>query len=87
MNMQEFCNWFALCNALKFINNASKLTGRRIDETEIIYKDVMNYIEEVSGDIETCINEADGVPFKYSLSSRSEDSREVADLKYEFLKK
>lgn len=85
MPMRECCNWIALCNALKFINHTSTLTGKRIDEKDIDYREMINYIESVSGDIETCFREKGGVPFKYSLNMYLEDSKEITDLSYDFL--
>ena len=72
-------------NALKFINHTSTLTGKRIDEKDIDYREMINYIESVSGDIETCFREKGGVPFKYSLNMYLEDSKEITDLSYDFL--
>lgn len=85
MSDQEFCNWVALCNALKFINNTSELTGRHVDEKDIDYREMINYISTVSGDIATCLKEKHGVPFKYSLDTRLKESLEIEDLNYEFL--
>jgi hypothetical protein len=85
MSEEEFCNWLALCNALKFINNTSELTGKFIDEKDIDYREMINYINTVSGDIATCLREKSGVPFKYSLDTSSTESLETEDLSYEFL--
>jgi hypothetical protein len=85
MNEQEFCNWLALCNALKFINNTSVLTGKFVDEKDIHYREMINYINAVSGDIATCLREKGGVPFKYSLDISLKESLETEDLTYEFL--
>jgi ethanolamine utilization protein EutA (predicted chaperonin) len=85
MSEQEFCNWLALCNALKFINSTSELTGKIIDEKDIDYREMINYISTVSGDISTCLKEKQGVPFKYSLDTRLKESLEIEDLNYEFL--
>jgi hypothetical protein len=85
MSEQEFCNWLALCNALKFINSTSELTGKIIDEKDIDYREMINYISTVSGDISTCLKEKHGVPFKYSLDTRLKESLEIEDLNYEFL--
>lgn len=85
MPIKERCNWIALCNALKFINHTSSTTGKKVDEKDIDYREMINYIESVSGDIETCLREKGGVPFKYSLVTNSEDSKEIEDLTYSFL--
>ena len=85
MSEQEFCNWLALCNALKFINNTSQLTGKFIDEKDIDYREMINYINTVSGDIATCLREKAGVPFKYSLDTSTKESLDIEDLNYEFL--
>ena len=85
MYEQEFCNWLALCNALKFINNTSILTGKFVDEKDIDYREMINYISAVSGDIATCLKEKGGVPFKYSLDTSLKESLETEDLTYEFL--
>ena len=87
MSEQEFCNWLALCNALKFINNTSELTGKVVDEKDIDYREMINYISTVSGDIATCLREKSGVPFKYSLDTSTKESLEIEDLNYEFLDK
>lgn len=87
MSEQEFCNWLALCNALKFINNTSELTGKVVDEKDIDYREMINYISTVSGDIATCLREKSGVPFKYSLDTSLKESLEIEDLTYEFLDK
>ena len=85
MSEQEFCNWLALCNALKFINNTSEISGKHIDEKDIDYREMINYISTVSGDISTCLKEKQGVPFKYSLDTSLKESLEIEDLSYEFL--
>jgi hypothetical protein len=85
MSKEEFCNWLALCNALKFINNTSQLTGKFIDEKDIDYREMINYINTVSGDIATCLREKAGVPFKYSLDTSTKESLDIEDLNYEFL--
>lgn len=82
-----FCKWVALCNALKFINNTSQLTGKHVDEKDIDYREMVNYISTVSGDIATCLKEKNGVPFKYSLDINTKESLEIEDLSYEFLDK
>jgi hypothetical protein len=85
MSVVELSRWFALCNALKFINQTSVLRNKRVLEKDIEYRKILEYIEDVGGDIKTCINATGGAPFKYSLSSNSEESWEVEDLNYEFL--
>jgi hypothetical protein len=85
MTDEEFCNWIALCNALKFINNTSQLTGKCIKEKDIDYREMINYINTVSGDIHTCFKEKSGIPFKYNLDSYIKESLETEDLSYEFL--
>jgi hypothetical protein len=87
MSEQEFCNWIALCNALKFINNTSEISGKHVNEKDFDYKEMINYINTVSGDISTCLKEKQGVPFKYSLDTRLKESLEIEDLTYEFLDK
>jgi hypothetical protein len=85
MNVQEVCNWMALCNALKFINHTCAITGKHVNEKDINYREMNNYISSVSGDMITCLREANGIPYKYSLSRRSEESLELSDISYEFL--
>lgn len=85
MDTVELSNWWALCNALKFINHTSKARNVIIDEKDLDYREILNYISSVSGDIATCIDAAYGVPFKYSLFSDTEDSYNTDDLSYEFL--
>jgi hypothetical protein len=85
MSIIELSNWFALCNALKFINQTSALRKQRVLEKDIDYRKILEYIEDAGGDIKTCIKATGGVPYKYSLSSTTEESWEIEDLDYEFL--
>lgn len=85
MSLDEEAKWMALCNALKFINNTSQLTGVQIKEKDISHGDLLTYINNVSGDIKTCVETMGGIPFKYSLSSSTEESKNTEELSYEFL--
>lgn len=85
MSVDEEAKWIALCNALKFINHTSQTSGIVIKEKDIHHSDLLTYINNVSGDIKTCITEKGGVPFKYSLSSASEEAKITDELTYEFL--
>lgn len=82
MTVDEFCNWFALANALKFINNTSALTGKSIKEKDIDTRQMIEYVNSVSGDIKTCLETSGGIPHKYSLVS-SEDSLNTNELSYD----
>jgi len=84
-SLEEMSKWMALCNGLKFINNTSATTGIEIDEKDISHNELLTYINDVSGDIRTCIKEKGGVPFKYSLSNNSDESKNTEDLTYDFL--
>lgn len=85
MSRRELCNWIALCNALKFINHTSSMTGRFIDESDIVYKEMIHYITAVSGDMATCLRETDGIPFKYSLCTSESGTTDIEEVNYEFL--
>ncbi len=85
MPLQELSNWLALCNALKFINDKSRKCGVYVDEKDINYRELNNYIVSTSGDIATCLRETGGVPFKFSLSLENEESLDTNDLTFEFL--
>lgn len=85
MSLDEEAKWVALCNALKFINNTSQLTGKNIEEKDISHGDLLTYINNVSGDIKTCIERTGGVPYKYSLRGSTEESNNTEELTYEFL--
>jgi hypothetical protein len=86
MNLQTFCNWFALCNALKFINNGCELSGKYVDENDLDYRGIINYVNSVGGDIMTCVKQTKGIPFKYCLNNKTDDF-EIEDISYEFLSK
>lgn len=85
MTLDEEAKWMALCNALKFINTTSQTTGIKIDEKDISHGELLTYINNVSGDIRTCLEHKGGIPYKYSLSSSSEEARISDELSYEFL--
>lgn len=85
MSIDEASKWIALCNALKFINTTSQTTGVEIDEKDISHGELLTYINNVSGDIKTCILEKGGIPYKYSLKTEFEESVSTEDLTYEFL--
>jgi hypothetical protein len=85
MNVEEVSKWMALCNALKFINHTSQLTGVVVEEKDIDYREVLHYIDSVGGDIETCLKKLKGIPFKYSLSLELEDSIDFAEINYEYI--
>lgn len=85
MELDEFSKWMALCNALKFINHTSQVSGIQVDEKDIAHGELINYINSVSGDIQTCLREKGGVPFKYSLISSQEEAVIADDLTYDFL--
>lgn len=85
MSLEEMSRWYALLNALKFINHTSELTGIQVKEKDIDYREISTYIDSVGGDIETHIREIRGIPFKYSLTTEDEESLNLNDLKYEYL--
>lgn len=87
MDLKTFCNWFALCNALKFINNGCELSGKQVDENDLDYRGIINYVNSVGGDIMTCVKHTKGIPFKYSLNYNRIDDVEIEDISYEFLDK
>jgi hypothetical protein len=85
MTLEEEAKWLALCNGLKFINNMSQLTGIEVDEKDISHGELLTYINNVSGDIRTCIKEKGGIPYKYSLTGSMEEAKNTEELTYEFL--
>jgi hypothetical protein len=85
MSYEEVGKWVALCNALKFINHTSELTGKEVEEKDIDYRKMLEYITSVGGDIETCLKETKGIPFKYSLNIDYEESLDLAEVNYEYL--
>jgi len=85
MSTKHMCKWFALCNALKFINNTSSLTGKDVEEKDLDYRGIINYIDDVGGDIETCLTSQKGIPFKYSLFLAEDEEVNISDISYEFL--
>lgn len=85
MSLEEESKWVALCNALKFINTTSQLTGMVVEEKDISHGDLLTYINNVSGDIKTCVEQMGGIPFKYSLRGGTEESKNTEELTYEFL--
>jgi hypothetical protein len=85
MSIDEEAKWVALCNALKFINTTSQLTGVRVEEKDISHGDLLTYINNVSGDIKTCVEKMGGIPFKYSLRGNTEESKNTEELTYDFL--
>lgn len=87
MDVKTFCNWFALCNALKFINSGCELSGKIIDENDLNYRGIINYIDCVGGDILTCVKTKKAIPFKYSLNCTKNDDLQIEDISYEFLDK
>lgn len=87
MDLQTFCNWFALCNALKFINTGCELSGKHIDENDLNYRGMVNYIESVGGDIMTCVKTKKSIPLKYCLNCTKIDDIEINDISYEYLDK
>lgn len=87
MSLEELSNWMALCNALKFINNTSELTGKYVDEKDLNYREMLNYITSAGGDIKTCLLETKGIPLKYSLDVNLEESFDIDEVNYDFLDK
>jgi hypothetical protein len=85
MDKEELSNWWALCNALKFINHTSKMRNVIVDEKDLDYREILNYISSVSGDIATCMSIRNGVPYKYSLCTDNNESFDLDDLDYDFL--
>lgn len=84
MKESEFANWVAFCNALKFINLTSKKRNVEIEEKDLDYRAIMNYVDSVSGDIITSIKSRHAIPLKYSLNTYEEESRNTDELTYEF---
>lgn len=85
MTLAEMSKWFALCNALKFINHTSQLTGVDVLERDIDYRAVLHYIESVGGDIETCLKKNRGIPYKYSLDISLDDSLDLTEVSYDYI--
>lgn len=85
MGTQEFSNWWAFCNALKFINYTSERIRKPIQERDIDCRGIINYVEEVGGDIATCIRETAGIPYKYALCSIGKEAEDLRDLDYAYM--
>lgn len=82
MSLPEIANWFSLCNGIKFINNHSNAHDIPVDENDLDGRSILNYINSVSGDIQTSLKEKGGIPFKYSLDPNHEESKNVEELYY-----
>ena len=85
MGTEEFSNWWAFCNALKFINYTSARTRKPIRERDIDCRTIINYVEDVGGDIATCLRETKGIPYKYALCSIGKEADDLQDLNYAHL--
>ncbi len=83
MTNTEISNWYAFANALKFINLKSRQTKREIKELEIDARDLQRYVDEVSGDVKTNLENFGGIPFKYSLEMDNEDAQNMNEIAYE----
>lgn len=82
MSTKELCNWFAFCNALKFINLKEKETGSKISSQDIDTRAVTTYISEISGDISINLREKGGIPMKYSLDPTIEEAKDLEEIYY-----
>ena len=82
MTRKELCNWFAFCNALKFINLKEKETGEKIESINIDTRALTYYTHEVSGDIQTSLREKGGIPMKYSLDASIEEAKITDEIMY-----
>jgi hypothetical protein len=84
MSMTAVTNWFAFLNALKFINIKEKTTGVKIKEKEIDARSIISYIKSVGGDLYMNLKHRNGIPFKYSLATNHDGSRDIAEINYDF---
>lgn len=82
MKGEELSNWFAFCNAIKFINVFCKKKGINADSIELDSRELSKYIETTAGDILTNLREHGGVPLKYSLDMQSEECRDISEVQY-----
>lgn len=82
MSETELCRWFSLMNLCKFINHGEDLCGMEANEDDIPHSCMLKYVNTVSGDLETWLNEYQGIPFKYSLNPRHSDSKNVGEIDF-----
>lgn len=82
MSTEELSNWFAFCNAIKFIGMFCKQKGIDPDTIELDSRELSKYIDVTSGDILTNLRESMGVPLKYSLDMQSEECRCIDEVQY-----
>lgn len=82
MSAQELSNWFAFCNAIKFITVFCKRKNINPDSIELDSRELSKYVEITSGDIYTSLKEKSGIPIKYSLEMDSEECRSVDEVQY-----
>ena len=84
METEELTMWFAFCNALKFVNVGEDLYKETVAEHDIPYKAIYNYVQTVSGDIKACLKDSGGIPMKYALDARADESRNIEEIDYHF---
>lgn len=82
MTSIELANWFALCNALKFINHHSNQKDIEIAEKDINNGPIISYISSISGDIQASLKLKGGVPLKYSLDPIHEESKMMEEVSF-----
>jgi len=79
MDNIELTKWFALMNALKYVNLGEDIYDQKIDAINA-HEGICKYVESVSGDMLTYLREWGGVPYKYSLDSSDEESKQIDEL-------
>lgn len=82
MSAIELANWYAFCNAIKFIAIYSKKKHINPDLIELDSREMSRYVDKVSGDILTNLKERKGIPMKYSLDMHQEDAQNMEEVAY-----
>jgi hypothetical protein len=83
MSRKEFSRWFAFMNMVKFVNVGESLSGIKKKEEDIPHMQMVKYVDTVSGDLERCLKEYNGVPYKYSLDTRDAESKVIGEISFE----
>lgn len=82
MSVEEQANWMSFFNAVKFIDSCAKDRNVELDENDLDTRSIINYINSVSGDIQHCLHDYGGIPYKYSLDSSHEESHHIDEVLY-----
>lgn len=83
MSRKEFSRWFAFMNMVKFVNLGETITKIKKKEEDIPHMQMVKYVDTVAGDLERCLKDYNGVPYKYSLDARDTDSKVISEINFE----